>query len=289
VKTGVIDTGGGLRGIYAAGVLDRCLDDGVRFDLGIGISAGSANIASFIAGQRMRNYAFYTEYPFRRQYMGPGQFLLHRSYLNLDYIYGTLSRADGENPLDYPALRDSPTEFYVVALNARTGQTVYFDKSDFAQDDYGVLKASSAIPFICHPYAVGDELYFDGALGDTIPLEKAFSLGCERLVLILTKPLHELRTVETDERLARHIEKKYPAAAERLRTRAERYNTGVALAREYAREGRVQIVCPEDTAGVGTLTRDRAALKALYVKGYQDGAGIRDFLHSTERRGEHES
>lgn len=26
MKTGVIDAGGGLRGIYAAGVFDRCMD-----------------------------------------------------------------------------------------------------------------------------------------------------------------------------------------------------------------------------------------------------------------------
>ena len=31
-KIGVIDVGGGLRGIYAAGVFDWCLENGVKFD-----------------------------------------------------------------------------------------------------------------------------------------------------------------------------------------------------------------------------------------------------------------
>ena len=62
MKTGLIDVGGGLRGVYAAGVLDRCLDEGVRFDYGIGISAGSANLASFLAGQRGRNLRFFRDY-----------------------------------------------------------------------------------------------------------------------------------------------------------------------------------------------------------------------------------
>ena len=35
--TGVIDVGGGLRGIYGAGVFDRCIDDGVKFDYCIGV------------------------------------------------------------------------------------------------------------------------------------------------------------------------------------------------------------------------------------------------------------
>ena len=44
-KIGIIDVGGGLRGIYAAGVFDWCMENGVQFDYGIGISAGSANLA----------------------------------------------------------------------------------------------------------------------------------------------------------------------------------------------------------------------------------------------------
>lgn len=47
MKKGIVDVGGGLRGVYAAGVLDYCLDVGLRFDLGIGVSAGSANLFSF--------------------------------------------------------------------------------------------------------------------------------------------------------------------------------------------------------------------------------------------------
>ncbi len=42
---GIVDVGGGLRGIYAAGVLDRCMEHGIQFDLGIGVSAGGANLA----------------------------------------------------------------------------------------------------------------------------------------------------------------------------------------------------------------------------------------------------
>ena len=35
MKTAIVDTGGGLRGVYTAGVLDYCLDQGVSFDLAI--------------------------------------------------------------------------------------------------------------------------------------------------------------------------------------------------------------------------------------------------------------
>ncbi len=280
MKIGVIDVGGGLRGIYAAGVLDYCMDQGIRFDLGIGVSAGSANLCSYGAGQRGRNYQFYTEYAFRKQYMSVGNFLTKKSFIDMDYVYGTLSNSDGENPVDYPALRDDPMEFYVVATDALTGEPKYFDKGDIKQDDYSVMKASSAIPFVCKPYEVQGHPYYDGALGDPVPIEKAFQLGCDRIVVILTKPESELRTPKKDEKLAAGIRKRYPAAAEKLCERAQRYNEGVALAREYARQGKALIVAPDDTCGVDTLKKDKEALRRLYEKGYSDGKRITEYLRA---------
>lgn len=278
MKTGVIDVGGGLRGIYAAGVLDYCMDNGIRFDLGIGISAGSANLASYAAEQRGRNYKFYTEYAFRWRYMSIRNFIAKGSFIDMDYVYGTLCRADGECPLDYPALRDNPMDFHVVAANALTGETKYFDKNDIQQDNYDIFKASSSIPFVNKPYAIQGIPYYDGALGDTIPIEKAFQLGCDRVVVLLTKPENVLRSSGKDEKLAAGIRKKYPLAAERIRQRAQRYNDGVTLAKEYAKQGKALIVAPDNTCGVDTLKKDKTALQKLYEKGYQDGQKITEYL-----------
>ena len=57
---GIIDVGGGNRGVFGAGVLDYCMDNNIDIDYCIGISAGAANIVSYISGQRGRNYRFYT-------------------------------------------------------------------------------------------------------------------------------------------------------------------------------------------------------------------------------------
>lgn len=270
MKIGLVDVGGGLRGVYAAGVLDSCLDMGIHFDLCIGVSAGSANLSSYLAGQKKRNYTFYTDYPFRKEYMGLGNFITKRSYIDLDYVYGTLSNSAGENPLDYPALLRNPAELLVVASNARTGETVYFDKRAVRQDDYGIFKASCAIPFVCRPYEVDGALYFDGALGDPVPVKKAFQLGCDKVVVILTKPRDVIRTAGKDTLIARLIQNDYPAAARNLRLRAARYNAGVALAKRYEAQGRALIIAPDDTCGVETLRKDRTALKRFYEKGYRD-------------------
>lgn len=282
MKTGVIDVGGGLRGIYAAGVLDHCMEQDIRFDLGIGVSAGSANLASFAAGQKGRNYQFFTEYAFRKQYMSFRNFLFKRSFVDMDYVYGTLCRTGGENPLDYPALRDNAMELWVVAANAVTGRAKYFHKGDLQQDNYDILKASSSIPFVCKPYSIQGVPYFDGALGDPVPIQKAFELGCDKVILILTKPESEIRSPKKDEKIAALIRKKYPAAAESLCRRAELYNRGVALAQKYVGQGKVLIVAPDDTCGVDTLKRDKEALKRLYEKGYCDAQKICRFLKDRE-------
>lgn len=264
MKLGVVDVGGGLRGIYAAGVFDYCLEQGIQFDLCIGVSAGSANAASYVAGQRARNYSFYIDYPFRRQYMSVRNFLFKGSYLDLDYVYGTLSNSGGENPLDYPAIVRNPAELIVVATNALTGRVRYFDKADLKQDDYSILKASSAIPFVCRPCEVEGVPYYDGALSDPVPVERAFYLGCDRVVVLLSRPRGIPRPSGKDEVFAKRIQKRYPLAAEALRRRAERYDEGVAVAERYEAQGKALIVAPDDTCGLETLTKDKESLERGY-------------------------
>ncbi|MGI6240180.1 MAG: patatin-like phospholipase family protein, partial [Christensenellales bacterium] len=256
-KFGVIDVGGGLRGIYGSGVFDYCLDNGICFDYCIGVSAGSANISSYLSGQRGRNYTFYMEYAFRKRYMSARNFVRTGSYIDMDYIYGELSNSRGENPLDYEALMRSRAAFKVVALNAHTGETVYFDKSDLMRDDYGIMKASSSIPIICKPYEVGGVPFYDGGIADPVPLARALADGCERIVLILTRPVDVLRTPNRDAAFTRILRRKYPMAAKHLALRHEKYNEAVAHARALEQAGVVTILAPDDIAGLGTLTKNK--------------------------------
>lgn len=278
MKTGVIDVGGGYRGVYAAGVLDYCMQNSIQFNVGIGVSAGSANVSSYGAGQYKRNYQFYTEYGLRKEYASIGNFVKKGSFIDLDYVYSTLGNSDGENPLDYAALIKSPMELFVVSTNAINGEAIFFTKSDLYQDGYDVFKASCAIPFVCKPYWIKGVPYYDGAISDPVPIHKAMELGCEKIVVILTRPEDYKRRAEDDEKQARMICKQYPKAAEQLRKRAKKYNDDVALARTLAKEGKVLIVSPKDTCGVDTLTRDALKLKELYKKGYEDAEKIRDFI-----------
>ena len=283
MKYGVIDVGGGLRGIYGAGVLDRCLEEDLRFDLCIGVSAGSANMASYLAGQHGRNKPFYDEYSFRREYMSVHNLIHKHSYLDLGYVYGTLSNAGGENPLDYAALARSPAELCVVAANAQNGEAQYFTKADLHPDDYRILMASCCIPVIDQPCVINGVPYFDGGLADPVPLEWAFAHGCDRVALILTKPMGLVRSDALDEHLAHLLQSHYPAAAEGLRRRAWRYNTAVQRARELERQGLVCIIAPDSTEGMSTLTKNRAGLEKMYAKGKQDAEALVRWMQNTKQ------
>ena len=115
-----------------------------------------------------------------------------------------------------------------------------------------------------------------------MPVEKAFAEGCDKVVLILTLPEDTVRNSSNDKKFAKRIRKKYPVSAEKLIGRAAKYNEEVEIAREYARQGKLLIVAPDDTCGVSTLTREEEALKALYAKGREDGLKIKEFLEKED-------
>ncbi|MBQ9117316.1 MAG: patatin family protein [Clostridia bacterium] len=279
MKTAIIDTGGGLRAIYACGVLDRCMADGIEFDTCIGISAGSANVASFLAGQYKKNYRFYTEFSARKEYMSLRNFITKRSYIDLDYIYGVLSNSDGEAPLDYQRIMENPAELQVIATNALTGKPTYFDKRDMKQDSYGILGASSCIPLVCSPYYIDGVPYYDGAFSDPIPVQRAFEMGCDRVVVVICKPKSFYRDQKKDHKIYSGIKRKFPNAAETALARAELYDSQLNAALEYERQGRVLIVAPSpDDSAMGTLSRNVDEMDALYECSYRDAAEIGAFI-----------
>ncbi|MCI1952671.1 MAG: patatin family protein [Clostridiales bacterium] len=278
MKTGVVDVGGGLRGIYGAGVFDYCLLKEIKFDECIGVSAGSANIVAYLAGQRGRNLRYYRDYAFRPNYMSLHNLVHGGSYLDLNYVYGVLSNSDGEYPLDYPKIVENPAEMKVVASEAVSGRVKYFDKNDFLKDDYGILGASSAIPVVCRPYPFHGTLYFDGALSDPVPVQKALQDGCERVVVILTKPRNLIRTSSGDDHFVRILRRRYPKAARNLHLRAKRYNEGVAFAKALEKKGKAVIIAPDQIAGINTLTKNKNMLEHLYQKGFKDAEAIEAFL-----------
>jgi len=277
-KIGVIDVGGGLRGAFAAGALEYCAQNGIDFDICFGISAGSANLTSYLSRQMGRNYIFYMDYVHRHQYMSFRNFIKTGSYIGFDYIYSTLSGTGGENPLDYETLKNHPAEFIVIATDAVTGKPIYFTKDDMSLNNYDICKASCSIPVVCRPYFINGIPCFDGALSDPVPIEKAFETGCDKVVLLLTLPENMIREPGKDMKIVKILRRTYPNAADALEHRFEKYNLGIKKAQAYAKEEKVLILSPNDTCGVSTLSKNKEGIRKLYEKGFHEGRKIKEFL-----------
>ena len=61
-QAGLILEGGGMRGVYTAGVLDAFLEENLEFSSIYGVSAGSCHACSYMSKQFGRAYRVNVEY-----------------------------------------------------------------------------------------------------------------------------------------------------------------------------------------------------------------------------------
>lgn len=82
--------------------------------------------------------------------------------------------------------------------NVLTGEPEYM-KYTTADRNNLILKATCALPILFPNIYINDTPYLDGGLSDSIPYEKAFEDGCDRVVVVLTRepgyknPQHHLQ------------------------------------------------------------------------------------------------
>ena len=81
-KVGLILEGGGMRGIYTAGVLDFFIDKNIEVDLVVGVSAGGCHAASYLSKQY--NRAFRTNI----DYLHDKEYLSFRNLIKTGSIFG---------------------------------------------------------------------------------------------------------------------------------------------------------------------------------------------------------
>ena len=275
---GYIDVGGGMRAVYGAGVLDRLIDENIEFDYYMGVSAGSANIISYLGGHRGRTLRFYRDYSFRPQYMGFRNFLKTKSYINLDYIYSTMTNEGSEDPLDFDVAKSKKCKFYTVATVAESGKSCYFDFENTEKNNHYELKASCCIPIVCRPFEYKGVKYFDGGISDPVPIQKALDDGCDKVVVVLTLPLDFKKKHKISLNTLNKLLRKYPKSAKCMYSMVDMYNETIEQLKILEKEGKVLIIAPDDCCGVNTLKRTEQNLTRLYEKGYNDAEKIKAFV-----------
>ena len=275
---GLIDIGGGMRGVYTSGIYDYLLDNNVKIDYCIGVSSGSGNLLNFVAKQRGRNKRFYTEYSFDRDYFGAVAALKSGNLINLNYIYSGISNSTGKDPIDFDTFMENECKFTCVVTDEKTATARYFTKEDFKQDDYTVLKAACALPVACRPVKIGGKKHFDGGVSDPIPIKKAFADGCDKVIVCITQPRDFRKTKihwAANILLANHRK-----VLDNILIMHNMYNNGIEELIELEKQGKVLLVDPEFCYGVDTIKRDKEGMQSLYELGYRDGKKIEDFVNA---------
>lgn len=277
-KIGLIVEGGGMKCAYSAGVLDVFLDLGFdkMFDYGIGVSAGAANLASFEAGQRDRNRRFYVSHSKDPRYISFSNLIKTGSLFGLQYIYGTLTNSDGGDPLDYDRMLANPMDMWLCATDAETGEVRYFNKKELVKDSYEPIMAGCCLPVACKAIEYQGHYYYDGGIRDSIPVEKALSDGCTKIVYVSSKPRDYVKKPEGF-KLAYHLilGRRFPKLVKALDERYIYYNESLDIIRRLEAEGKCMRFSVPDNMKISTFTTDPQVMQGLYDAGVRDALAAR--------------
>ena len=281
MKTGLVLEGGALRAIFSSGVCDGLLEGGIMTDYFIGVSAGAAYGVSYLSRQPRRNLEVVTRFAPDRRYMGMRILAdkKNQSYFGLEFSYQTIPNE--LVPFDYDAFQAYPGKAEAVVTNLNTGGADYLEIPRQDRESL-VLQATCAMPLMFPIYHINGQPYLDGGVGDAIPWRRALEQGCDRVLVVLTRPREYRRRPDKLLPLVRKKYREYPNFVAAMEQRAQAYNQDREELFRAEREGRLLVIAPRSTLGVSRTERNTEKLRLLWAAGYQDAVDrleeIQDFF-----------
>jgi len=265
-KTGLVLEGGGVRGIYTAGVLDVFMEHGPSFDGVIGVSAGAIHACSYLSGQKGRSIRYYRNYVSDPRFMSIRSWLKTGDIVGADFCYHELP--DKLDVYDHEAFLRNGTPYYAVCTDVEAGKPEYVRLTDMrSQIEY--LRASASLPYFSRIVELDGRRYLDGGCTDSIPVEAFRRMGYGRNVVVLTRDASYRKLPELTA-LARLVYRRYPAFVRALEQRHEVYNAQVELVEQLAAEGSVFLIRPEKPLEIGRLENDPEKVQRVYDQGCAD-------------------
>ena len=156
MKTALVLEGGAMRGIYTTGVLDVFLDNGIKFDGVIGVSAGAIHGCTYVAEQNGRNIRYYKKYRSDKHFMSVYSLVTTGDIVGKDFCYRQIP--DILDPFDYDTFKKSKTKFYAVVTDVEKGKPAYVLIKDMKKHmEY--LRASASMPIVSRMIEIGGRIY----------------------------------------------------------------------------------------------------------------------------------
>lgn len=267
MKIGLVLEGGASRTYFSCGVMDRMLELEIYADYVIGVSAGISFGVSYTSRQFHRNYNIMTKYQSDKRYMGIRHFLdpKNKSYYNLQFVFDEIPNK--LLPFDYNVFDNRTAECKAVVTRLENGRAEYIEMP--RDKEFTVLRASCALPLLFKPIEIDGKLYMDGGVSDSIPFEKAFRDGCDKVIVLLTRPRGYVKGYEKATPIIKTVYRRHKEFLEAFLTRPERYNADIKRLEELEREGKAFVLAPNDTFGVGRTENRPEMLLKIYNDGYE--------------------
>ena len=265
---GLVLEGGGMRGLYTAGVLDFFIDKDIYFRNCIGVSAGACHAASYYCKQRGRAFHVSVDYLGDKNYCSAYSLLKTGNLFNVEMVYGTIPQK--LYPLDNATFKNLDVNFYSVVTNCRTGKAEYLKIKDVYKD-LDIVRASASLPLMAHKVKIKGEKYLDGGVSDSIPIKKSVELGLNKNVVILTQPRDYQKSPNSLYGAMKIKYFKYKELLKSIKNRHLVYNGTLKYIFEQEKQGNIFVIAPEKDLGVGRIEKDSKKLQEIYEQGYKDG------------------
>lgn len=264
-KTALVLEGGGMRGVFTCGVLDYMMDRKISFPYSIGVSAGACNGLSYMSHQRGRGKFSNIDLLAKYKYIGIRPLLKKRGLIDQQLLFHRFP--DRILPYNYKAYAENPNRFEMVTTDCMTGRACYWEEKYDEKRIIDIVKASSSLPYACPIIYVDGRPMLDGGIVDSIPLLRAFELGYDKAVVVLTRN-RGYRKSDKGVMVPRFIYKEYPRLRVALRNRNILYNEQLELVERLEDEGKILVIRPGKPIVVDRMETSVRKLTDLYNEGY---------------------
>ena len=265
MKTGLVLEGGAMRGLFTAGVMDVLMENEIRFDGMVGVSAGAAFGCNYKSRQIGRVLRYNLKYCRDPRYCGLRSLILTGDIFGRDFCYRRIP--EELDPFDYESYRANPMPFYAVVTDIRTGKALLHRCDEGRGEDLEWFRASASMPLVSRPVQIGGASYLDGGVADSIPLRAFEELGYGRNVVVLTQPEGYVKAKNGMLGLMRLALRKYPKLIDVMARRHEEYNAATAYVHAQEAAGRVFVIRPDSALEVSRIEHDPQRLQAAYDHG----------------------
>jgi predicted patatin/cPLA2 family phospholipase len=267
-KVALVLEGGGLRGIFSAGVLDVFLDEKIKVDCIIGVSAGALFGVNYCSKQKGRALRYNQKYGADKRYMGFHSLITTGNIMNKKFCFDTL--VNELDPFDYDTFKKSKVDFYATVTNLRTGKPEYKLVEDMRRErDMEILRASGSMPCVSKPVKIDNDLYLDGAIGDSIPVLKALAMGYEKVIVVTTR-VDSYRMPHKKRPYAKLMYRKYPKFYEAFLNRDQMYNKTLEDIQKLEDEGKILVIKPTRLVKISRVEKDPKIMQEQYDLGVND-------------------